>query len=86
MLTLALNLVNFFRDKVSVCFPGWPVTQYVDQAGPELTCLCFPRAGIKCVCQHCPDISVVLTLPEGFLLSTLLTFFLIFIPCLFQPL
>lgn len=52
MLTLALNLVNFFRDKVSVCFPGWPVTQYVDQAGPELTCLCFPRAGNKGRSHH----------------------------------
>ena len=32
----------------SFCRPGWPRTQ-------KYACLCFPSAGIKGVCHHCPS-------------------------------
>ena len=37
------------QDRVSLCSPGCPTTQLIDQAGPKLrsACLCVPSAGIK---------------------------------------
>jgi hypothetical protein len=42
--------VRGFRDRVSLCSPGYPGTHSVDQAGLELKKLCLPlppSAGIK---------------------------------------
>jgi hypothetical protein len=40
-------LFVFFRDRVSLCIPGWPQTQ-------KSACLCLPSAGIKGVRHHRP--------------------------------
>jgi hypothetical protein len=45
-------LFFFFQDKVSLCSSGCPGTHSVDQAGPELTCLCLLSAGTKGVFHH----------------------------------
>jgi hypothetical protein len=43
-LSFFFNLV--FRDRVSLCIPGWPRTQ-------KSACLCLPSAGIKVMRHHC---------------------------------
>jgi hypothetical protein len=45
-----------FQDRVSLCSPGCPGTQSVDQVGLKLIELHLPlppSAGIKGVCHHC---------------------------------
>jgi large subunit ribosomal protein L32e len=40
-----LEVLLMFRDRISLCRPGWPRTQ-------KYACLCLPSAGIKGVCHH----------------------------------
>jgi hypothetical protein len=57
-----LFLFSFFQDRVSLCSPGCPGTQSVDQAGLELRNL---SASASQVCHHCPaEIFLLISRPQ----------------------
>lgn len=52
----------FVLKMVRLCSPGWPRTRYADQAGLssiEISCVCFPSAGIKSVHHHNSRLSLL---------------------------
>jgi hypothetical protein len=43
---MVIGFVLFFRDRVSLCSPGYPGTHFVDQAGLELRNPPAPASGV----------------------------------------